>query len=206
LDNKFSLVNVQSPESAYEAQSTGNFNCNQSLFNPIYAQKEADTLEINKNKGIENNRLESFKNESLYKKSCFFCSRNKDNFIKKQSFSNENKINNFGKIVEENMTEKLKVLMKSFNIERRFSDKLDKNRDLSDNKQNEEFKESLTEINSYDFNNYYPKDLSFILLDLRISVDKNEKFYDYKAGFLPMTIIVEQEELIDDHVIKFLIL
>lgn len=166
---------------------------------------QANNAENNKRISTENVRLDSFKSESLYKRNCFFCARNKENFFKKQSFENNENLNNngnhnFKNVVDESMTEKLKILMKSFNIERRFSDKLDENRDLGDKRENEQFKNSLAEINSCNFNNYYPKNLSFILLDLRISLDKKDKFYDYKAGFLPMTVVVEQEELIDDHV------
>lgn len=200
LENKFSLANVQDADGAYEAQQTGNFN----LVNPLFAKIKAEHAENQKRISAENMRLESFRAESLFKKTCFFCARNKQNFTKNQNNlpKNENKLNIESKGFDESMTEKLKVLMKSFNIERRFSDKLDGNRDLYDTQENEDFKNSLAEVHKYDFNNYYPKNLSFILLDLRISVDKKEKFYDYKAGFLPMTVVVEQEELIDDHVTK----
>lgn len=145
----------------------------------------------------ENNRSDSFRLESSFKKSCFFCLRNSY----KNNIKNEKSLNYQGISDVEDMTEKLRILMKSFNIERRFSDKLEENRDVKDKRENANLKSSLAKINSYDFKNYYPKNLSFILLDLRISVDKKEKFYDYKAGFLPMTVVVEQEELIDDHVI-----
>ena len=43
--------------------------------------------------------------------------------------------------------------------------------------------------------------MSFILLDLRISEDKNnEKYYDAKPGFLPMTVILDQKDLNNENV------
>lgn len=198
-ENNFSLAKIEIPDENYEALQTGNFK----IINPIFAKIQNKDLENNKRISTENIRLDSFKSESLYKRNCFFCARNRENLLKKLNFHNKentsNKDNNLNTF-NEFMTEKLKILMKSFNIERRFTDKLDENRDLCDKLQNEEFKNSLAEMNSYNFNNYYPKNLSFILLDLRISVDKKDKFCDYKAGFLPMTVVVEQEELTDDHV------
>ncbi len=42
---------------------------------------------------------------------------------------------------------------------------------------------------------------SYILLDLRISEEKNnDKHYDVKPGFLPMTVILDQSELNDENV------
>ena len=44
--------------------------------------------------------------------------------------------------------------------------------------------------------------MAFILLDLRISDDKNnDNFYDIKPGFLPMTVILDQKDLNDENVI-----
>ena len=43
--------------------------------------------------------------------------------------------------------------------------------------------------------------ISYILLDLRISEEKsNDKHYDVKPGFLPMTVILDQKELNDENV------
>ena len=43
--------------------------------------------------------------------------------------------------------------------------------------------------------------MSYILLDLRISEEKNnDMHYDVKPGFLPMTVIIDQSELNDDNV------
>ncbi len=210
IENKFSLSNVQATNGTYDAQMTGNFKS----INPIFGkfkQDNADKSEIYKRISSENIMMDSFKSDGLYKRSCFFCTRNKEKLLKIHSIENNANISNNDnnhnfKSVDESMTDKLKTVMKSFNIERRFSEKLDEKADLCIRSKNEEFENSLAEINSCDFNNYYPKNLSFILLDLRISVDKTEKFYDYKAGFLPMTVVVEQEELIDDHVNKTLLI
>jgi hypothetical protein len=83
------------------------------------------------------------------------------------------------------ITENLMNLMKSFNIEKKFTN------------------ENTTNNNtfSFNFNNYYPKYLPFIILDLRIYLEKKDKFYDYKPGFLPMSVVVEQEEIKDEYVI-----
>jgi hypothetical protein len=44
--------------------------------------------------------------------------------------------------------------------------------------------------------------ISYILLDLRISDGKsNDKHYDDKPGFLPMTVILDQSELMDENVL-----
>jgi hypothetical protein len=49
--------------------------------------------------------------------------------------------------------------------------------------------------------------LNYILIDLRITDDKdNKKNYDYKPGFLPMTVILDQTELLNDDVILFRLL
>jgi hypothetical protein len=46
--------------------------------------------------------------------------------------------------------------------------------------------------------------MSYILLDLRISDGKsNDKHYDDKPGFLPMTVILDQSELMDENVLYF---
>lgn len=78
--------------------------------------------------------------------------------------------------------------MRSFNIEKKFNKEID-------TPENEKI--NIT------FNNHYPKHLPFIVLDMRIYLEKKEKFYDYKPGFLPMSVIVEQEEIKDEYV-KFL--
>jgi hypothetical protein len=40
--------------------------------------------------------------------------------------------------------------------------------------------------------------MSYIILDVRISSEKkNKKIYDFKPGFLPMTVLVDQSELND---------
>ena len=42
------------------------------------------------------------------------------------------------------------------------------------------------------------KIINYILLDLRLCSEKNnEKHYDVKPGFLPMTVILDQSELND---------
>lgn len=158
-----------------------------------------DNSNIYKYSNTENCRLESFKSDKEHLKFCFFCERNKQLTSNSLSENEKSNLESY-KNVDESLTEKLKILMKSFNIERRFSDKLEENKDFYNCKENLTYKNELKEIASYNFNNYYPKNLSYILLDLRISLDKKDKFYDYKAGFLPMTVVIEQEELCDDYV------
>lgn len=49
-------------------------------------------------------------------------------------------------------------------------------------------------------NNTITQNISYILLDLRISKEKsNDKHYDVKPGFLPMTVILDQEELSNEN-------
>jgi hypothetical protein len=46
--------------------------------------------------------------------------------------------------------------------------------------------------------------ISYILIDLRVSDEKdNDKHYDVKPGFLPMTVILDQSELNDENVILY---
>jgi hypothetical protein len=54
----------------------------------------------------------------------------------------------------------------------------------------------------YKYNNHYSNEnLNYILLDLRISGENsNDKHYDIKTGFLPMTVILDQNELRDENV------
>jgi len=200
LESKFSL-GVKIDEGIYDVQLTGNFNDNSNKLKLMLNNNidNSENLNVHKYSNTENCKIDSFKfNENLLK-SCFFCERNK--IIPNNSNSeNEKSIQETNKNIDESLTEKLKILMKSFNIERRFSDKLEENKDFNNCKENLAYKNELKEISSFNFTNYYPKNLSYILLDLRISLDKKDKFYDYKAGFLPMTVVIEQEELCDDYV------
>jgi hypothetical protein len=161
----------------------------------------SDNLKITKNSNTYKNKINSFKLDENFPQPCFFCERNEEN--SKNSDSENHKPNHeSSKLAEEGITEKLKILMKSFNIERRFSDKLEENKDYLNSIENLTYKKELKEVDSYNFTNYYPKNLSYILLDLRISLDNKDKFYDYKAGFLPMTVVIEQDEIRDDYVKK----
>lgn len=199
-------------EGVYEAQLTGNFNSkNSNTFKKLMFGNNSENANNSVNKiclteNNKNNKYNSFKNEnnSIFKKPCFFCSRNSKKFNLESEKLREMNIEfntpRNSKNYDESMTEKLKILMESFNLERRFSQKLEENKENLNNIKIMNIQNQFSEIANYDFNNYYPKNLSLIILDLRISLDKKEKFYDYKAGFLPMTVIVEQEELIDEHV------
>jgi hypothetical protein len=43
--------------------------------------------------------------------------------------------------------------------------------------------------------------LNYILIDLRISEEnENSVYYDSKPGFLPLTVILDQKELLDEYV------
>lgn len=43
--------------------------------------------------------------------------------------------------------------------------------------------------------------LNYILIDIRISEEKeNSVYYDSKPGFLPLTVILDQKELLDEYV------
>jgi len=210
LENNF-YFNAQD-EGVYEAQLTGNFNSKNSntfkkfIFgnNSDYANNSLNKICLTEN--IKNNKYNSFKNENniIFKKPCFFCLRNSKKFnFETEKYREMNIGNNTprnSKNYDESMTEKLKILMESFNLEKRFKDKSEEIKENFNNTKSLNFKNQFLEISNYDFNNYYPKNLSLIILDLRISLDNKDKFYDYKAGFLPMTVIIEQEELIDEHV------
>jgi len=80
--------------------------------------------------------------------------------------------------------------MKNFNLEKKF-----RRESIISNTENDKNKNF-----NFNFDNHYPKNLPFIILDLRIYQEKKEKFYDYKPGFLPMSVIVEQEEITDEFV------
>ena len=53
------------------------------------------------------------------------------------------------------------------------------------------------------YNNHYSdNNLNYILLDLRVSMEgSNDKHYDVKPGFLPMTVILDQDDFKDPYVI-----
>lgn len=109
------------------------------------------------------------------------------------------------KYFDDIITEKLKSLMQTFHIENKFANKCHSENISAQSPQESCITNAQTKISEaahgFDFNNYYPKNLSFILLDLRINLDKKEKFSDNKPGFLPMTVVIEQEELGDEFVI-----
>ena len=110
-------------------------------------------------------------------------------FITFSAFFDKNNIssNEAKKEYDVIITENLRTLMKSFNIEKKFSKEIDTNPNENINQ---------------NFNNHYSKHLPFIILDIRMFSEKNEKFYDFKPGFLPMSVIVEQEEIKDEFVIN----
>lgn len=76
----------------------------------------------------------------------------------------------------------------SFNTEENLNNKCS-----NDSKQN----------NSINNNHYSNNNLNYILLDLRVSMEgSNEKHYDVKPGFLPMTVILDQNDFKDPYVLN----
>jgi hypothetical protein len=120
------------------------------------------------------------------------------------------------------LSENLKDLMKNFNIEKKFRKEKEIDLEIENNNNNYlynnehekevDIKSNLSLIpisdnkNEYNsnlynnFGNHYPKNLPFIILDLRIYLEIKKKIYDDKPGFLPMSVIVEQEEIKDEYV------
>ena len=128
---------------------------------------------------------------------CFFCDRSKVSRNQYESLTSTDKKN-----FDYKLTEVFKNLMTAFNIEKKFTNEenlsditkqniISENQDVIKQKNNNEY--------YFNFNNHYPKNLSFIILDLRITLDTHEKLYDTKPGFLPMTVLIEQEELGDEY-------
>ncbi len=69
-----------------------------------------------------------------------------------------------------------------------------------ENQNNQSF--THTKQNHIIYNNHYSNNnLNYILLDLRVSMEgSNEKHYDVKPGFLPMTVILDQNDFKDPYV------
>lgn len=151
--------------------------------------RDSNSNEYNESSISEYNQSPTKSINSKPKIFCFYCYRrnqalNKEN-IRKNSEQDSNKKKDFDNLLTENLIN----LMKNFNIEKKFS-KENTNMDNNDN----------NEQSLISFTNHYPKHLPFIILDCRIYLEKKEKFYDYKPGFLPMSVIVEQEEIKDEFV------
>lgn len=68
---------------------------------------------------------------------------------------------------------------------------------------NGNLKEDSINYNNIICNNHYSSNqMNYILLDLRVSPENasNDSYYDVKPGFLPMTVILDQNELRDQFV------